>query len=199
MAYALGLQYWAERLNPPADPDFCPLVRSVLELKGRVKEHVIFSKQDIIQGLGRIDPGTMSWWPQPTRTGIRSVKSNPAGVQETCGTTSSSFRSLPQRGDTTVPSTKLQMEDWPIGQDVSPIEATTQTTSTTASEVELTSPNQTEEEKWYILVVTTLVRSLNLEMACVILRDTVAASAGGGAFLNPHIEAVLQGPFEKEG
>ena len=51
VAYAQGLQYWAERLNPPADLDFCPLVRSVLELKERVKEHIVFSKQDVIQGL----------------------------------------------------------------------------------------------------------------------------------------------------
>ena len=65
VTYAQGLQYWAERLNPPVDPDFCPLVRSILELRERVREHVIFSKQDIIQGLGRIDPGTTSWWPQP--------------------------------------------------------------------------------------------------------------------------------------
>ena len=64
VAYTQGLQYWAERLNPPVDPDFCPLVRSVLELRERVKEHIVFSKQDIIRDLGRIDPGTMSLWPQ---------------------------------------------------------------------------------------------------------------------------------------
>ena len=134
MAYAQGLQYWAERLNLPADPDFCPLVRSVLELKERVKEHVVFSKQDVIQGLGRIDPGTMSWWPQPTITDIGSAESNSAGVQERhVVTTSSSFGSLPERGDTTVPSTKLQMEDQLIGQDASLIEAATQTASATAS------------------------------------------------------------------
>ena len=123
MAYAHGLQYLMERLNPPADLDFCPLVRSVLELKERVKEHVIFSKQDSIQGLGRIDLGTMSWWAQPTITGIGSIESNPAGVQETCGTTISSFGSLLERGDITAPSTKLQIEDQLIGQDASLIEA----------------------------------------------------------------------------
>ena len=31
VAYAQGLQYWAEKLNPSEDPDFCPLVRSVIE------------------------------------------------------------------------------------------------------------------------------------------------------------------------
>ena len=74
VAYTQGLQYWVERLNLPADLDFCPLARSVLEQKERVKEHIIFSKQDVLQGLGRIDPGTMSQWPQPTPTDIRSVE-----------------------------------------------------------------------------------------------------------------------------
>ena len=32
VAYAQGLQYLVERLNPPVDPDFCPLARNVLEL-----------------------------------------------------------------------------------------------------------------------------------------------------------------------
>ena len=44
VAYARGLQYWAEVLNLPVDPDFYPLVRSVLEVKEMVKEHVVFSK-----------------------------------------------------------------------------------------------------------------------------------------------------------
>ena len=107
VAYAQGLQYWAEKHNLSADLDFCPLVRSVLELRERVKEHIVFSKQDIIQGLGRISPGTMSQCPQPTMSGTGSMDSNLAGVWETCGTTPSSFGSLPERGNTTVPSTKL--------------------------------------------------------------------------------------------
>ena len=82
VAYAWGLQYWADRLNLPVDPDFCPLVRSVLELRERVKEHTVFSKQDVSQGLGRIDPGTTSWWPQPTPTDLGRVDSGPAGAWE---------------------------------------------------------------------------------------------------------------------
>ena len=81
MAYVQGLQYLAEKLNPPADLDFHPLARSVLELRERVKEHVIFPKQDIIQGLGRIDPGTMSQWPQPTPTDIGNMDSDSAGAR----------------------------------------------------------------------------------------------------------------------
>ena len=34
VVYARGLQYWAGILYPPVDPDFHPLVRSVLELEG---------------------------------------------------------------------------------------------------------------------------------------------------------------------
>ena len=44
MAYAQGLQYWVEQLNALVDPDFCPLARSVLELREKVKEHIIFTK-----------------------------------------------------------------------------------------------------------------------------------------------------------
>ena len=95
------------------------------------------------------------------------------------------------------------MEDWVIGQDASLIEAATQTASTTTSVVQLTSPinppDWTEEEKWYILVVTASVRSLNLEMTSVVLRDMVTTSAGGGAFQNPHMAAVLPGPIRARG
>ena len=92
---------------------------------------------------------------------------------------------LPE-GNATVLSTEPEMKDWLTGQDTSPIEAITQLVPTTALVVEITSPiilsDQTEEERWYILVVTALVRRLNLEMTRVILRDTVTASARGVAF-----------------
>ena len=41
-------EYWAERLNPPVDLDFHSLARSVMELRERVKEYLIFSKQCVI-------------------------------------------------------------------------------------------------------------------------------------------------------
>ena len=50
VAYAWALQYWAEKLNLPEDPDFHPLARSVNKLRERVKEHVMFTKWDIIWG-----------------------------------------------------------------------------------------------------------------------------------------------------
>ena len=142
----------------------------------------------------------MSWWPQSTMSGTGSVESNLAGVWETQGTTHSSFGSLPERGDTTVPSTKLWMEDWLIGQDASPIEAATQTASTTTLVVELTSPivppNWTEEEKQYVLIVTTSVRSLNLETTAVVLGDTVTTSAWGGAFQKPRANSRKRGNWQ---
>ena len=60
VAYVQGLQYWTEELNLPEDPDFHPLVRSVIELRERVKEHVMFTKWDIIWDLGRVNLGATS-------------------------------------------------------------------------------------------------------------------------------------------
>ena len=89
-------------------------------------------------------------------------------------------------------------KDLPTSQATSPIKALTQIVPTTGSVVELTSPNipsnQTEEERWYVLVVTALVRRLNLEATGVILIDMVTASAGRVAFQNPQMVAVLPGP-----
>ena len=102
-------------------------------------------------------------------------------------------------GDATVLSTKPKMEDWLAGQDASPIETITQLVPTTASVVKLTSPivpsDQTEEERWYMLVVTVSLMRLNLEATGVIFGDTVTTSAGGVAFQNPQIAAVLPGPI----
>ena len=49
VAYAQVLQYWVEELNLPENPNVCPLARSVIELRERLKEHVMFTKWDIIQ------------------------------------------------------------------------------------------------------------------------------------------------------
>ena len=46
-----------------------------------------------------------------------------------------------------------------------------------------------------MLVVTALLRRLNLEVTRVILGDMVTASAGGVAFQNPQMAAVLPGPI----
>ena len=69
------------------------------------------------------------------------------------------------------------------------------TIPTTASVVELTNPiippDQTEEERWYMLVVTASVRRLNLESPRVIFRDMVTTLAREVAFQNPWMAAVL--------
>ena len=66
------------------------------------------------------------------------------------------------------------------------MEATTQTTSPAMSGVELTRPitppDRTEEENFYVLVITTLIRQLNLDTMCVDLGELVTASPGRGAF-----------------
>ena len=36
VAYARGLQYWAEKLNLPRSPDLCPLAGSIVELRETV-------------------------------------------------------------------------------------------------------------------------------------------------------------------
>ena len=60
--------------------------------------------------------------------------------------------------------------------------------------VELTSliipSDQTKEERQYVLVVTALVRRLNLEATSVILRDMVTALAREVTFWNPWMPAV---------
>ena len=104
VAYAWGLQDGAEKLNPPEDPDFCPLVRSVIVLRERVKDHVAFTKWDVIQDLGRVNPGATSQWPQigPTSFG---------------------------RMDPTLSPRPIPVSDCHVEQNTSFMEATTQTTS----------------------------------------------------------------------
>ena len=66
VAYARGLQYWAEKLNPLESPDLCPLAGSVVELRETVWEHVTFTNWDVLWGLGAVHLGATSWWPQNT-------------------------------------------------------------------------------------------------------------------------------------
>ena len=69
------------------------------------------------------------------------------------------------------------------------MEATTQTASTAMSRVKLTSPiappDWAEEENLYVLVVTTLIRWLNLETTSVVLGEMVTTMPGRSAFQNP--------------
>ena len=212
MAYTQALQYWVEKFRASDHPD-CPLAMSVVELMQSVKKHVVFYKWDLLQGLGRIAPETVNWDPadpkghpitQATITDVGGMGSN-SGRHIVHGTTPSIFGPLPEEETPPVESIALPTADnvghTPPGLANPPLERDAivlSTMPTTASVVELTSPiilpDQTEEERWYVLVVTASVRRLNLESTRVVLRDTVTTSAGGAAFQNPQMAAVLPGP-----
>ena len=66
VAYARGLQYWAEELNLPESPDLHPLAGSVVELRETVQGHVTFTNWDVLMGFGVVHPGDTNQWPQTT-------------------------------------------------------------------------------------------------------------------------------------
>ena len=66
VAYARGLQYWAEKLNLPRSPDLRPLAGSAVELRKTVWEHVTCNHWDVVQGLGSIHVWSTIHWPQTT-------------------------------------------------------------------------------------------------------------------------------------
>ena len=164
-AYARGLQYWAEELNLPESPDFCPLVGSVVELRETVREHVMFTNWDLFRGLGRVNPGATSQWPQPSLSGFGRI--------------------VPPLGN------KSSEHDTRF------TEATTQTASLAMSNAELTGHitplDRMEEENQYMLVITTLIRQLNLRSADNDLGESSAALPERDTFQNPHMAAVLSG------
>ena len=61
----------------------------------------------------------------------------------------------------------------------------------------ITPPDRTEEENWYVLVVTTLIWQLNLENADVDLGEPVTVLPGRDAFWNPCMAAVFSGPTRR--
>ena len=111
-----GLQYRAEKLNVPENPDFHPLVRSVIELRERVKEHVMFTKWDIIQRLRE----SQSWW-------LLASGHKPAQLAS-------------ERMDPPLPPRPTPVGNQPVEQNTSFMGATTQTASPAMSSVELTRP-----------------------------------------------------------
>ena len=163
VAYARGLQYWPEKLNLLESPDFCPLVGSVVELREVVREHIVFTNWDLLWDLGRVNLEAMNWWPQP----------------------SSSSRIV------------LPLGNEPSKLDTGFTEATTQTASLAASCIEplrhITLPDGMEEENQYLLVITALIRQLNLGSASDNLRESSTAPPGGDTFQNPRMAAVLPG------
>ena len=136
----------------------------------------MFTKWDVIQGLGRVSPGATSLWPQ---------------------TSSTSFG----RMDPPLSPRPTPVGDQPVEQNTSFMAAATQTTSPAMSGVELTRPitpaDRMEEENWYVLVITALIRQLNLGTTSVDLWESVTASPGRGAFWNPCMVAVFLGPARR--
>ena len=61
----------------------------------------------------------------------------------------------------------------------------------------LTPSDQAEEDRWYVLTVTTSMGKLNLEATGVSPRDMVTASVGEVAFGNPQMVATLMGPTKE--
>ena len=122
-----------------------------------MKEHVVFTKWDIIQGLGRVNLGATSQWLQ---------------------TSSTSF----ERMDPPLSPRPTPIDNQPVEQNTSFMEATTQTISPAMSWVELTRPitplDRMEEENQYILVITTSIRQVNLETTGIDLRESVTALPG---------------------
>ena len=135
VAYAQGLQYWAEKLNLPVDPDFCPLARSVLELRAEGEgAHVIFTKQDV-------HPGLREDWP---RNYLLVASTHPnlpkvGWIQAQLGPGRCMWPLL--RGCTPqFPWPGFKWTTDQLGKMPALLRAVTQTASTTVSGVELTSP-----------------------------------------------------------
>ena len=169
VAYARGLQFWVEKLNLPESPDFHPLVRSVIELRERVKEHVMFTNWDVFWGLGRVNPGATSQWPQTSSSSFGKIEP-PLGNQ-------------PDEQDTSFMEATTQTAS-PAMSDVKLTRC-------------ITPPDRTEEENQYILVTTASIRQLNLGCANNDLRESATAPPGRDAFQNLHMVAVLLGPTRR--
>ena len=141
ITYARGLKYWAERLNPPESPDFCPLVGSVIELREMVREHIMFTNWDLLQGLGRVNPGVTSQWPHP-RSSSRVVP--PLGNE-------------PSEPDTGLTEATTQTASLAMSC-IEPLRC-------------ITPLDGMEEENWYLLVITTSIRQPTHGLLAIILES----------------------------
>ena len=56
VAYCQCLQHWAEKCNPPRNPDFCSLAESVRELRQAVWEFVNITQGDVMEDLKMEEP-----------------------------------------------------------------------------------------------------------------------------------------------
>ena len=177
VAYAQGLQYWAEKLNLPENPDFCLLARSITQLREMVEEHIVFTDWNIFQDLERVDPGAISQWPQTSSSGLGRMEpplDNQPGEQNICfmeahGNSPRRFEPPSQFPRSEARSSWGKIILHPLPQNAS----LGMCSSLAMTDVELTRhitpPDRTEEENWYALVITTSIRQLNLGTACFFL------------------------------
>ena len=112
VAYARGLQYWAEKLNLPRSLDLHPLAGSVVELRETVQEHVTFNHWDVVQGLGVIHLGSTSQWPQTTL--FSHVLSLPVEGQDLMESTTHTASPIAKEDVTrcTTPLSGTERENW---------------------------------------------------------------------------------------
>ena len=132
IAYARGLQYWAEKHNLLESPDFCPLAGGIVELRETVSEYVTFTNRDVLWGLGVVHPGATNQWPQTT---LFSPELLPPGFE-------------PSGLDTSF--TEVTTKTPP------PLVAGVDTDRCT------TPPFGTEGENWYLLVITTSIEQATI-------------------------------------
>ena len=56
VAYCWCLQHWAEKCNPPRNPDFCPSAEGMRELRQAIYEFINITWEDVIKGLEMEEP-----------------------------------------------------------------------------------------------------------------------------------------------
>ena len=117
-----------------------------------VREHIVFTNWGLLQDLGRVNPGAMNWWPQP----------------------SLSSRIVPPLGDE--PS-ELDTDFTEATTQTASLAA-----SCLELLRHITPPGGMEEENQYLLVITTSIRQLNLGTVGDNFGESSAAPPGGDTF-----------------
>ena len=79
VAYAQALQYWAEKVDPPAEGRPCLLVKSVKELWEEMRCFLSFSDGEVFKGM--VPPEEMSTIP-PEEADPQSARTMPASTPE---------------------------------------------------------------------------------------------------------------------
>ena len=128
-----------------------------------MEEHVMFTDQNIFWDLERVNPEATSQWPQTSSSGLGRMEP--------------------------------PLDNQPGKQNICFMEAASQTASPAMTNVKLTGhitpPDRMEEESWYVLVITTSIRQLDLGTTDNDLGESVAVSPGRDAYQNPSMAAVF--------